>query len=162
HVVKVNGLRWISLMLLVPIPWAGRGWALPFLTALAPSERYAQTPGRRHKPITVWARQLLRQVHRWLPERPLVVVADSTYAARDLLAAVRPVATVVTRLRLDAPGCATLRPGASSSLPPEGPPASGRPAPADAAAAKRGSRHCLDADHDRSLVWPADARGRSQ
>jgi hypothetical protein len=102
HFVKVNGLRWISLMLLVPIPWAGRVWALPFLTALAPSERYAQQRGRRHKPITVWARQLLRQVHRWLPARPLVVVADSTYAALDLLAAVRPVATVVTRLRLDA------------------------------------------------------------
>src|SRR5690349_23227042 len=67
HFVKVNGLRWISLMLLVPIPWAGRVWALPFLTALAPSERYAQQRGRRHKPITLWARQLVRQVHRWLP-----------------------------------------------------------------------------------------------
>jgi hypothetical protein len=102
HFVKVNGLRWISLMLLVPIPWAGRVWALPFLTALAPSERYAQQRGQRHKPITLWARQLVRQVHRWLPERQLVVVADSTYAALDLLAALRPVATVVTRLRLDA------------------------------------------------------------
>ncbi|HEX9414929.1 MAG TPA: transposase [Ktedonobacterales bacterium] len=102
HFVKVNGLRWISLMLLVPIPWAGRVWALPFLTALAPSERYAQARGRRHKPITLWARQLVRQVHRWLPKRLLVLVADSSYAALDLLAAVRPVATVVTRLRLDA------------------------------------------------------------
>jgi hypothetical protein len=102
HFVKVNGLRWICLMLLVPIPWAGRVWALPFLTALAPSERYAQQRGRRHKPITLWARQLVRQVHRWLPDRPLVLVADSSYAALDLLAAVRPVATVVTRLRLDA------------------------------------------------------------
>ena len=102
HFVKVNGLRWICLMLLVPIPWAGRVWALPFLSALAPSERYAQQQGRRHKPLTVWARQLLRQVHRWLPERQLVVVADSRYAARDLLSALRPVATVVTRLRLDA------------------------------------------------------------
>jgi hypothetical protein len=89
-------------MLLAPIPWAGRVWALPFLTALAPAERYAQQRGRRHKPITVWARQLLRQVHRWLPERQLVLVADSTYAALDLLATVRPIATVVTRLRLDA------------------------------------------------------------
>jgi hypothetical protein len=89
-------------MLLVPIPWAGRVWALPFLTALAPSERYAQARGRRHKPITLWARQLVRQVHRWWPERHLVLVADSSYAALDLLAAVRPVATVVTRLRLDA------------------------------------------------------------
>ena len=102
HFVKVNGLRWISLMLLVPIPWAGRVWALPFLTALAPSERYAQQRGRRHKPITLWARQLVRQVHRWLPHRRLVLVADSSYAALDLLAALRPIATVVTRLRLDA------------------------------------------------------------
>jgi len=102
HFVKVNGLRWVCLMLLVPIPWAGRVWALPFLTALAPSERYAQTRGRRHKSLTIWARQLLRQVHRWLPQRQLVVVADRTYAALDLLAALRPVVTVVTRLRLDA------------------------------------------------------------
>ncbi len=102
HFVKVNGLRWECLMLLVPLPWADRVWALPFLTALAPSARYARERGRRHKSLTVWARQLLRQVHRWLPERSLVLVADSTYAALDLLAALRPVATVVTRLRLDA------------------------------------------------------------
>lgn len=102
HFVKVKGLRWVCLMVLVPIPWAGRVWALPFLTALAPSERYAQARGRRHKSLTVWARQLLRQVHRWLPQRQLVVVADRTYAALDLLAALRPAATVVTRLRLDA------------------------------------------------------------
>lgn len=102
HFVKVNGLRWVCLMLLVPIPWAGRVWALPFLSALAPSERYARQHGRRHKPVTLWARQLVRQVHRWLPERQLVLVADSTYAALDLRAAVRPVATIVTRLRLDA------------------------------------------------------------
>jgi hypothetical protein len=102
HFVKVSGLRWICLMLLAPIPWAGRVWVLPFLTALAPSERYAQQHGRRHKPITLWARQLVRQVHRWLPDRQLVLVADSSYAALDLLAALRRVATVVTRLRLDA------------------------------------------------------------
>jgi len=33
HLVKASGLRWLSLMLLVPIPWAQRG--LPFLTVLA-------------------------------------------------------------------------------------------------------------------------------
>lgn len=51
--VKVNGLRWDCLMLLVPLPWVGCVWALPFLTALAPSERYAQQRGRRHKPLTI-------------------------------------------------------------------------------------------------------------
>ncbi len=59
HFVKVNGLRWVCLMLLAPIPWAGRVWALPFLTALAPSERSAQERHRRHKPVPTWARQLI-------------------------------------------------------------------------------------------------------
>src|ERR671919_92554 len=29
HFVKASGLRWLSLMLLAPIPWAGRGAAVP-------------------------------------------------------------------------------------------------------------------------------------
>src|ERR671912_733801 len=47
HFVKASGLRWLGLMLLVPVPWAGRVWALPFLTALAPSERYGRGQGGR-------------------------------------------------------------------------------------------------------------------
>jgi hypothetical protein len=31
---RASGLRWLSLMLLPEIPWAGRCWALPFLTVL--------------------------------------------------------------------------------------------------------------------------------
>jgi hypothetical protein len=102
HFVKASGLRWISVMLLAPIPWAGRVWALPFLTALAPSERFAHGQGRRHKKLTDWARQLLVLVARWLPERRLIAVADSSYAAIELLAAVCHRLTVITRLRLDA------------------------------------------------------------
>lgn len=105
YFVKCSGLRWVCLMLLVPIPWAKRVWALPFLTVLAPSERYHRERGLRHKKLTDWARQLLLQVRRWLPERPIIVVADSSYAVLDLLAHCarlrRPI-TIVTRLRLDA------------------------------------------------------------
>ena len=57
HFVKASGLRWSCLMLLVPVPWAARTWALPVLTALAPSERYARTRQRRHKTLTEWAGQ---------------------------------------------------------------------------------------------------------
>ena len=39
YFVKVSGLRWRGLLLLVPLPWAGRVGALPFLTVLAPSAR---------------------------------------------------------------------------------------------------------------------------
>ncbi len=103
--VKSSGLRWISLMLLAPIPWAKRVWALPFLTVLAPSERFYEERKRSHKPVLTWARQMVKQGRRWLPNRRLVVAADSTYAALDFLAAccglANPV-TVVTRLRLDA------------------------------------------------------------
>lgn len=105
QVVKVSGLRWLSLMLLVPIPWAKRVWALPFLTVLAPSERYHQTQGKRHKKLTDWARQMLKQVRRWLPQRPIIVVGDSSFAVLELLNALQSLATpvtVVTRLRLDA------------------------------------------------------------
>jgi DDE superfamily endonuclease len=103
HFVKASGLRWVSLMLLAPVPWAARSWALPVLTCLAPSERYAQQHRKRHKPVLDWARQMILQAQRWLPHRELVVVADSAFAALEWLQAlVQRNITVVTRLRLDA------------------------------------------------------------
>jgi hypothetical protein len=102
HFVKTSGLRWLSLMVAVPIPWAVRTWALPFLTVLAPSARWSETYGKRHKTLTHWARQAILQTKRWLPNRRLVFVADSGFAALDLLAAVRRHVCVITRLRLDA------------------------------------------------------------
>lgn len=103
HFVKASGLRWISLMLLAPVPWAKRVWALPFLTALAPSERYCRARGLRHKKLTDWARQLVVQARRWLPGRDIVVVGDSGFAALELLSALaRHKVTGITRLRLDA------------------------------------------------------------
>ena len=54
-------------MLLVEVPWASRVWALPFLSALAPSECYAAKRGRRHKKITEWAWQLLCSPQAWVP-----------------------------------------------------------------------------------------------
>ena len=77
HFVKASGLRWISLMWLAPIPWAKRHWALPVLTVLAPSERYYQRLGKTPKKLTDWARQMIIQLRRWLPDRSLVIVGDS-------------------------------------------------------------------------------------
>ena len=105
HFVKASGLRWLSVMLLAPIPWAQKVWALPFLTILAPSERYYQERPRGHKKVTDWARQALLQIRRWLPGRKLVVVADNTYAVIDLLSRLvqlRNPLYMVARLRLDA------------------------------------------------------------
>jgi DDE superfamily endonuclease len=92
-------------MFLVPIPWAQRVWALPFLTVLAPSERYYAGHVRQHKKLTDWARQLLLQLRRWLPKRTLVVVADSSFAVISLLWRMTQLAQpicMIVRFRLDA------------------------------------------------------------
>jgi hypothetical protein len=104
HMVKASGLRWLCAMLLAEIPWAGRVWALPFLTALCPSERSHQQRGQRHKTLPEWAGQLIGLLHRWLPGREVVVVADSSYAVIELLKQVSdtPDVSLITRLRLDA------------------------------------------------------------
>ena len=102
HFAEASGLRWFSVMLLAPVPWAARAWALPFLTALVPSERYARERRARHKKLTDWARQALLQLARWLPGRRIVAVADRSYAAPELLHAVRRQVCIVVRPRLDA------------------------------------------------------------
>jgi DDE superfamily endonuclease len=158
HFVKASGLRWLSLMLLAPIPWAGRVWALPFLTALAPSERYCRQRGRRHKKLTDWARQLALQTRRWLPGREVVLVGDSSFAALDLLAALaRRGLTCVTRLRLDA---ALYEPA-----PPRKPGTVGRPRAKGArlpslADVMADTGHALGGGHRAGLVRRGRARRR--
>ncbi|HZQ08581.1 MAG TPA: transposase [Anaerolineae bacterium] len=105
HFVKARGLRWVTLMLLSLIPFAQRIWALPFLTVLAPSERFYAQRGRTHKKLTDVMRQALLQVRRWLPDRQLVFVADNSYAVIEFLWQMTQLAnpiTMVVRFRMDA------------------------------------------------------------
>jgi hypothetical protein len=119
HFVKASGLRWLCVMLLAPIPWAGCVWALPFLTVLAPSERYAAKRGQRHKKLTDWARQALLQTVRWLPGRRVIAVGDSSFSAIELLRDVGRHLCMISRLRLDA--------GLYEPAPPRQPGTRGRP-----------------------------------
>lgn len=100
---KTSGLRWLSVQLLVRVPWAQKIWGLPFLTALAPSARYYQTRGRSPQTLTDRAKQVILQVQRWAPQRVLIFVADSSYAVLELLAwCQRLHVTLIVPLRLDA------------------------------------------------------------
>jgi hypothetical protein len=101
HVIRCFGLKWVVMMLLVPVPWSRRVWALPFLTALCrPAEKSTR---RRHKTSVDWVRQMMKQVRRWLPGRPLVLVVDGGFAAVSLaLACVTHQVAMVSRLRWDA------------------------------------------------------------
>src|SRR3954470_19666972 len=119
HFVKASGLRWLCVMLLAPVPWAGCVWALPFLSVLAPSERYATKRGQRHKALTDWARQGLLQTVRWLPGRRVIAVGDSSFAAIELLREAGRHLCLISRLRLDA--------GLYAPAPPRMPGTRGRP-----------------------------------
>jgi hypothetical protein len=101
HVIRCFGLKWVSMMLLVPVPWSRRVWALPFLTALGwPVEKHSR---RRHKTSIDWVRQMMKQVRRWLPGRRLVLVVDGAFAAVALvLACIKNTVIMVSRLRWDA------------------------------------------------------------
>jgi hypothetical protein len=101
HIIRCFGLKWVAMMLLVPVPWSRRVWALPFLTALCWPE--TKRGPRRHKTSVDWVRQMIAQVRRWWPGRRLVLVVDGGFAAVSLaLACVKYHVAMVSRLRWDA------------------------------------------------------------
>lgn len=101
-VVKCMGLKWISMMLLVRLPWSNRPWALPFLTILAPSSKSNQARGRRHRTTIDWTCVMVRLVSRWL-KRKWILVGDGAYACIRLgHHCHKHSVTLVSRLRLDA------------------------------------------------------------
>jgi DDE superfamily endonuclease len=136
HVIRCFGLKWLSMMVLIKLPWSSRVWALPFLTVLcrpqakgqpakvwATPRRHqtrqakkrkaqAKTVGRsklkaqprQHKTVVDLLMILIRKVHRWVPERLVVLVVDGGYAAVKLalVCAQTPNLALVTRLRWDA------------------------------------------------------------
>jgi hypothetical protein len=98
-------LRWVSLMLLVKVPWSSRAWALPFLTVLAPSKETNTANGKRHKSSIDWVRQMTGQVRRWLPGREIVLVVDGGLVAHQSAsrcAGYREPIAYISRLQMNA------------------------------------------------------------
>lgn len=102
--VTAAGLRWVCLMVLVPVPWSQRPWALPLLTVPALAPATSGKLGKRHRTTIARARAVLWLVRRWQPDRDLTLVGDGAYAAVTLGHLCRRQRRVrfVSRLRLDA------------------------------------------------------------
>jgi hypothetical protein len=101
-VITCYGLKWVCLMLIVPLPWCKRPWALPFMTILAPSKKYNDERGRKHKTSVDWTIIAMRTIARWL-KRSFVLIGDGGFACVRLGHACRKKnVTLVSRLRLDA------------------------------------------------------------
>lgn len=102
NVVTSYGLKWECMMLIVPLPWCKRPWALPFLTVLAPSKKSNEAAGRRHKTSLDWTRQMTYVVSRWI-RRYWILVGDGAYACMDLaLTCIKLNVALISRVRLDA------------------------------------------------------------
>jgi len=103
--VRCYGLRWVSMMLVVYLPWSSRPWALPFYTVCAPSKNTCKKQGKRHKSIIDRVCFAMRLIVRWFPSRSWVIIGDGAYAAVDLilfaLSLPSPV-TLVARFRWNA------------------------------------------------------------
>lgn len=105
YTVHSYGLRWISMMVIVAVPWSSRAWALPFLTVLAPSEKTNQANNKRHKTSIDWIMQMISAVRRWVPTEPIVLVTDGGLTAIKLglrCQRFKQPVSYVSRFRLDA------------------------------------------------------------
>ncbi len=98
-----RGIRWCVLCLLVPVPWASRPWALPFLCVPVLSEKTCKRLQKPHRSGVWWTGFLLEKVRAWYPDREIVLVGDGGYAAVELVACCQRLKVrLVARLRLDA------------------------------------------------------------
>ena len=104
-VVHCYGLRWVAMMLLVPVPWSRRPWALPFYTVQAPSQKTCQKLGKRYKSVIDRVCFALRLIRRWFPNRTLILAGDGAYAVVELIQSCRSLpnpVTLVARFRWNA------------------------------------------------------------
>lgn len=101
-VVKCFGLKWVCLMMIVPLPWCKRPWALPFMTILAPSKKANKVKNREHKTSVDWTIIAIRIIARWL-KRAFILIGDGGFACIRLgHSCIKNNVTLVSRLRLDA------------------------------------------------------------
>jgi hypothetical protein len=101
-IIKCFGLKWVCLMLIVPLPWCKRSWALPFMTLLAPSKKANKAAGKEHKTSIDWTMIAIRVISRCL-KRTFILIGDGGFACIKLgHACFKNNATLVSRLRLDA------------------------------------------------------------
>jgi hypothetical protein len=84
NVVKRFGLKWLVMSLSVCFPFAKRVFALPFFTVLQPSSYCCKRQKKRHKTTLDWACQMIKQVMRWVPGLPFILVGDGGFSAGEL------------------------------------------------------------------------------
>src|SRR5215216_7611904 len=84
HVVTSEGIHWVCVMLLAPVPWSRRRWALPFLTIPTFTPAISAKLGKPHRTAPKRTEGLVRLIRRWQPDRTIHLVGDSGFAVLRL------------------------------------------------------------------------------
>jgi hypothetical protein len=101
--VSSSGLRWVTMALVVSLPWTKRRWALPFLSVLTTTPKVSEALKKRHKTLARFAQQMVMLVRRWLPEVAIKVIGDGAYSVIELgLTCLKLQVSLIAPLRLDA------------------------------------------------------------
>jgi len=101
--VSTSGLRWVTMALVVSLPWTKQRWALPFLSVLATTPKVSEALGKRHKTTAHLTQQLVMMMRRWLPTIPIKVIGDGAYSVIELgLTCIKQCVCLIAPLRLDA------------------------------------------------------------
>jgi len=101
------GHKWVTLSVVVRLPFMGRPVALPILTVLYTASKQAKRNRRgpwhrQHRTVPELALLMVRWVVRWAPERRFRLVGDGAYGTHDLADAFHPGSKVpgLERVRL--------------------------------------------------------------
>jgi hypothetical protein len=96
------GHVWVTLAVLVRVPFTQRDWALPLLFRLYRTQADNEAQGRPHQTKTQLARQMVELVLHWLPDTPLELVADGLYSCGTLVKGLPPRLVFIGSMRPDA------------------------------------------------------------
>lgn len=103
QVVKTTGLKWLVMAVSLRFKFAKRAFALPFFTVLEPSAKSAKMEGKRHKTSLDWSIQMVKQLVRWVPGIPFILVGDGGFACAKLAwICFKHKIALVTRLKINA------------------------------------------------------------
>ena len=101
--VSSSGLRWLSLAVVVNVPWSPLHWSLPFLHILLTTPQVSKERGIRHRTVARRTMQVVCWLRRTLPGRPIHLIGDGAYSVIKLgLRCQLNGVTLIAPLRLDA------------------------------------------------------------
>ena len=101
-VVTSQGIRWLSIMLLVKTRWSSREWALPFFTVPTLSDKVCKKVKKTHRTSSWWVVYALEKISKRFPEHNITLIGDGGFAVVGLVSECQRLkVNLISRFRLD-------------------------------------------------------------